>query len=253
MPTSHNQIETVRAYLLGTLSGDEALALEERYLADRAFFLWIKEIESGLIRDYLDGRCAPVEIPLFEERYLRVADLRARLEEVRRQHVGRTNQQTRLLRPFALVTSFALVAISVIALVVYVQTPSSHRSQVVTGSGPTPLKIMLTAGVTQSTGALMPTFSLPTRPVPVELTLELPIRTNESLQADLSEIGVDGRFSTVAAVTGLVPTSANSIDLITFRMESAQLHHGDFVISVRRTEGDIIASYLFRLRPSATN
>ena len=51
MGTNHNQRETVRAYLLGILSGDESLALEQRYLADRAFFLWMKDSDRTLGND----------------------------------------------------------------------------------------------------------------------------------------------------------------------------------------------------------
>jgi hypothetical protein len=73
----------MRSYLLGTLEPDSAEMIEERYFTDRNFFLFMQAVETALIEDYLAGRLAPLPKRLFEERYLKVPELRRRLDEVR--------------------------------------------------------------------------------------------------------------------------------------------------------------------------
>lgn len=85
METRHIVSEPVRAYLLGQLGDQEAVALEEKYFMDRSFFLRVQSVEQWLIEDYLENRLSQSERQQFESRYLKIPALRKRLEEVRSQ------------------------------------------------------------------------------------------------------------------------------------------------------------------------
>src|SRR6266404_5807676 len=97
MEISHNSAEPVRAYLLGTLPEEESVALEERYFRDRDFFLWVRAVETRLIEDYLNGQLPAVTMQPFESRYLRVPELRRRLEEIRGERTAAARQNQRVL------------------------------------------------------------------------------------------------------------------------------------------------------------
>src|ERR1017187_7127574 len=79
----HISVETVRAYLLGTLDPSAASALEDEYFATPALFTKILEEERSLILEYLEGRLAADQRPFFEERYLEIPELRRRFEQVK--------------------------------------------------------------------------------------------------------------------------------------------------------------------------
>jgi hypothetical protein len=195
-------------------------------------------------------------VALFEERYLRVADLRTRLEEVRAQHLAGSYRSHPPFRRYALVVSIGLVALGAIGLVVYVQTSSGPPSQPaqVAQVGPTPLQVGLTAGVTQSSSSSMRLLHLPVKPVPVDFILELPIRTNAPCRAELSEIDKDGRYHRILNSTAdLVPLRAGANERVTFRVDSARLHRGDFIIVLRGTGGPAFGSYLFRVTSDTVN
>src|ERR1035438_9155246 len=108
MKMNHKLREPVRAYLLGALVGREARAIEERYFGDRAFFLWVRAIEVGLIEDYLDGKLSPAHVQRFESRYLQVADLRQRLEEVRQRHETTSSHNPIRLKKFSPIVAIVL-------------------------------------------------------------------------------------------------------------------------------------------------
>ncbi len=76
-------MKPVRAYLLGTLEPAEAAAFEDRYFADDAVFAELKDAEDRLIADFLAGRLSPRDQKLFEARYLRVPELRQKLDAAR--------------------------------------------------------------------------------------------------------------------------------------------------------------------------
>src|SRR5215831_16907014 len=85
MPMDHISNESMRSYLLGQLSDDEAAALEEEYFLNRDFLLKIQAAETALIADYLDGILPRAEKQHFESRYLRVPLLQQKIEEIRQQ------------------------------------------------------------------------------------------------------------------------------------------------------------------------
>src|SRR5215475_12655449 len=61
----------------------EAAAFEDHYFADDAAFAELKEAEDGLIADYLDARLSLPDRKLFESRYLRVPELKQKLDAAR--------------------------------------------------------------------------------------------------------------------------------------------------------------------------
>ena len=54
MNTKHIRIKSVRDYLLGTLTEDDAALIEEQYFANPHFFEEVRIVERVLIEEYLD-------------------------------------------------------------------------------------------------------------------------------------------------------------------------------------------------------
>jgi curli biogenesis system outer membrane secretion channel CsgG len=85
MQSDHKLAASMRAYLLGQLSDQEAAELEEQYFVNRDCFLRMQSEENALIADYLADRLSKKERSSFESRYLHVPELERKVEEVRRQ------------------------------------------------------------------------------------------------------------------------------------------------------------------------
>lgn len=75
--------ETMVDYLLGRLSPEEGARLEERCLADDAFFDRMLEAENDLVDNYLRGRLSQREKERFESHYLASPERREKVEFAR--------------------------------------------------------------------------------------------------------------------------------------------------------------------------
>src|SRR5215467_3223565 len=149
----HKQKEQVRSYLLGTMSGLEAQAFEESYFKDRAFFLWVQAIEVCLIEDYINGNLPAENIQSFESRYLNVAPLRKKFEEVRdRQRQRARAQRWHVLRWAPL---GALVLACCGGLFYWYKHPKTTPAEQVAQNTPPPIHVRLAPGVQQGPDSIM--------------------------------------------------------------------------------------------------
>lgn len=125
----HISHESMRAYLLGLLSADEASALEEEYFVNRAVFLKIQSEETALIADYLDGNLQPKEKQSFEQRYLEVPALRSKVEAARREHASvRRNVRPTFSLAWRLGAAAALVTVVLLGIWIYQARLKSQKS-----------------------------------------------------------------------------------------------------------------------------
>jgi hypothetical protein len=77
------EVEEVREYLLGGLSPEHREALARRYFESDEFFEYVEAFEGDLIASYLRGDLNSRDRSRFEERFLDVPELRARVDEAR--------------------------------------------------------------------------------------------------------------------------------------------------------------------------
>lgn len=68
--------KAIRNYLLGELSSEERAGIEERLLADDAYFQQLLLAEGDLIDDYLDGGLTPQERVQFDNHFLNAPERR---------------------------------------------------------------------------------------------------------------------------------------------------------------------------------
>ena len=79
MRSESAQNETIRQYLLGQLSQEELSQLEERLLADAAFYEELEIEEDELVDQYLRGELTLPESEYFETHFLRVPERQQKL------------------------------------------------------------------------------------------------------------------------------------------------------------------------------
>lgn len=135
----HISHESMRAYLLGLLSADEASALEEEYFVNRAVFLKIQSEETALIADYLDGNLQPKEKQSFAQRYLEVPALRSKVEAARREHAS-VRQNVRPTFSLAWRLGAAAALVTVVLLGIWIYQARFKRQQTSSTSLQTPVQ-----------------------------------------------------------------------------------------------------------------
>lgn len=238
----------MRAYLLGTLVGQEARAIEDRYFGDRAFFLWVQAVEEGLIEDYLDGKLSAVNVQRFESRYLNVADLRRKLDEVRERHRPISTREPMRVKMFFPITALALVCICGISLLLYIhRTKESHLQMA--QAKPDMISVVLSPGITQGAGSTMTRVQLPAKAVGIQFLIELPGRVAPvQCLVQLSEIEADGHLSNIWNSQAVIPSKPTGTgQQVAFQLDSSKLHRGDFAVELRMTDGAVLGSYIFRV------
>ena len=179
MPShEHISAEPVRSYLLGMLEESSAASLEERYFTDRRFFLFVQEVETALIEDYIADRLAPPIKSCFEARYLSVPELRRRLEEVRGRPRRRPSVMVQLYRSRPLmVAAVLLVCVGIAAFWLYRGRMKVELLPTSTGARPVLATLSLSPGLLKGEGVEAPRLALPSRQGTVRLELELPGQT----------------------------------------------------------------------------
>jgi hypothetical protein len=246
-------IESVRAYLLGTLGDSEAAALEEKYFTNRDFFLRVRAIEAELIQQYLEGRLPPATRDLFESRYLRVPDLRERLEEVRSQLAANPTPTRPRLRALPFVVFASMTAILVggafwlqYRLRVEVLPPAPATQSVAAALRLSPGVLMGDSG----TGRLV----LPAEQAPVLVELELPGGGARSVTCSvrLAQVAADGhRIAIWMAPRPLVSHQFGRRQQLSVTLDRRLLQPGDYIIEVSGLDRPIQATYLFRALAAA--
>lgn len=71
---SENEHQVLRRYVLGELSDDERVAIEQRYFSDQHVFDQLVRIETELVDDYVRGRLSATNRSSFERSYLQNPD-----------------------------------------------------------------------------------------------------------------------------------------------------------------------------------
>ena len=83
METKTINEELIARYLLGDLSEQELMAVEDRAFSDRSYLEEILSVESDLIDEYVRGELSHSERQLFETRFLTSAERRNKIEFAR--------------------------------------------------------------------------------------------------------------------------------------------------------------------------
>ncbi|HXU08976.1 MAG TPA: hypothetical protein VN743_08250, partial [Blastocatellia bacterium] len=71
---SENELQVLKRYVLGELSEDERVALEQRYFSDQQVFDQLVRIETEIVDDYVRGRLSAADRASFERSYLQNPD-----------------------------------------------------------------------------------------------------------------------------------------------------------------------------------
>ena len=205
-----------RAYLLGTLADAHAAEFEDRYFADRSFFVQVKAVERKLIEDYLDGRLPAQDRQRFEARYLRVPALQKTLAGIRRQR--------------ALRWGVPLVVAAALAVGIWLG-PSLTPTQI-------PVALVLVPGIAKA-GSSTATLVLPAKGS-VRLALEEP--TAGTFVVRVFAISEDGTRRQMADRSGLRVNASHQLML---DIEVGTLSPGDYLVEALVGE-EVRDSYMFK-------
>ena len=244
----------MKAYLLGKLDDTSAAVLEERYFSDKEFFVQVQAVEYALIVEYLRGKLSRSDRRRFEKRYLVVADMRRRFEEVRRRVGGPAPRATRrlLARGWvqACVAGLALIAIAAWVLIY------AKRARRFTPSAPTlvsaqipALTLQLAPGLSKGGNAGGAEWSAPRLSGPIRLVFEFPGRNDSfNCSATLRRVGDDSSMRQVWQSTRAVRSAAGkSGQIAVFDVAPAILSPGDYVVVAGNDSGLIRETYNFRI------
>jgi hypothetical protein len=240
--SEHIEMQTVKQYLLGTLSDTEASAIEERYVTNPLFFSKVRAAEIDLISVYLDGKLSPEEYAQFEDRYLTTPALRAMVERVRAQRAMAVPAATRRRR-LALASSVAVIVVAILLF----RTGQHPRQQAVLHPPSTAVRLVLEPGVTMGPASQSKLLKIPSPAVPISLIAELP---GERSSADYiaSLRNVDAERTQLALWTS---TPTRSVPLqggqeVTVTLDSSIFTPGDYILELKTQEGKMRETYVFR-------
>jgi len=83
MATDLNSENLIARYLLGELSEEQQVAIEDRAFADQKYLASITSVENDLIDEYVRNELSPAERQRFEKQFLASAERRKRVEFAR--------------------------------------------------------------------------------------------------------------------------------------------------------------------------
>jgi hypothetical protein len=254
MENRHSQEEPVRAYLLGTLDDSHAVALEEKYFVDQEFLIRLREIETGLISDYLQNRLSARERRLFKNKYLQLPALARRVEEVRGETAGirpAAEPRTRPTLRFTFAGAALIVLLAVGVLFFRLQQPkTSHRFDIAqTGINAPAFTVRLTPGLLKGPTA-QPQVAAPRLPnATVRLELDLPGRSSAAdFQVRLMSVGADGHRKPVWTSGTLRASPIAGGASLPVDLRAALLSPGDYLVEAGPPGGDTLETYSFRVR-----
>ncbi|HLK63077.1 MAG TPA: hypothetical protein VKU19_06535 [Bryobacteraceae bacterium] len=249
-PEHKELVEPVRAYLLGKLDDQAATELELRYFTDRRVFLRIRDIETSLIQDYLSDHLSPGDRDRFESRYLRVPEMRQRLEEVRRLNEKRAAAMA-FPRGLAALAAGVLLASAGGAwyLAKRREAPPPQVTRVIPALPPAPaVTLPLSPGLKMGGEARTRELKLPSPPALVRLILELPGQaTPIDCTVQISKPDSDPPVIWTSPAP-LRSTPATGGQVVTVDFESTILSTGDYIAHALGPDGQIRESYVFQAR-----
>jgi len=252
MHTTHKSIETVKAYLLGALNDREASELEANYFTDPDCLRRVQDIEADLIRDYFKDRLSRADRQRFEERYLKIPELRQRLDEVRIQLGEKDRRQRFVVWPDVRI---ALICIGLFAVVGGVWRYSGPRSPGIAGETrstiPVPaatVMIRLTPGVAKGSAATGHDFSVPAGGARVAMVLELPGRREPVVcRVRLLVLDSDSRPAMVWTSQPVRSESAGDVAEVRVQPDPSVLHPADYIAEVVTPDDSVLERYVFRI------
>jgi hypothetical protein len=250
----HRSTKPVKAYLLGELGDREAELLEDKYFSDPVFFRWVRDVEESLIRDYLEGHLLAFERDRFESKYLRVRELKQRLEEVR---AGATVARPTylVLRWQIVLTGIALTFFIVSALLLW---QKRHIAQgelaraMHSTVAPAILTIHLSPGVSMGARSASVEFTKPLAGL-VHLILELPGQPSPlDCRVVLSVVASDGGRKTTWTSREVVSKTTGNSQQVSIDLDASILRPADYIGEVVSVTGTTIEAYVFRVNDNGT-
>jgi len=242
----HKSVETVKAYLLGTLSEREADLLEDRYFVDPAYFRYVREVEQQLAGDYQAGRLSSEDRARFESRYGNALEISTLLDS------AVAAKQTRKPRRHQWIL-VAGACLAVCIVIVAVMLPPRRGHERAAGGNPIPipppaLTVYLTPGVAKAAGP--DTSFRPPRGGRVNLIFELPGQTQAiNCRVVLAVVDSDGGRQTIWSSGLMVSKRAPTGGQIAVSLESALLRSADYLARLDAEAGGTLYTYVFRVNP----
>lgn len=274
MRMEHISIESMRAYLLGQLSDEEAAALEEEYFVNRAVFLKAQSAETELIAEYLDGSLPPSEKQCFEGRYLKVPELQRKIEEVKRLLETRHQAvQPRIRFSWPLAFATALVLILGTGIWVYQSRLRDYPHSTALGqnqantqtqgqgheaaSGSNPGKpsvigsltaIYISPGLAKGPGSKPVQFEQPAADATIHLVLELPGQLSPIRNSvRITIVKPDESREPVWDRPDVLSESVDGGQALRLQLAGSLLEPGDYVIEASTPDGAIHETYVYRV------
>ncbi|MEO8660264.1 MAG: hypothetical protein ABI693_17480 [Bryobacteraceae bacterium] len=262
-------MKPVQPYLLGTLEPAAAAAFEDKYFADDLLFAELQRTEERLITHYLEGRLSSGDRKLFEARYLRIPELREKLEQVRALHKPRSWTHYRLVWAAA---AAALVLVTASTLLYWTQKsptvltaqnrppfvpPLSDRP----AAAVRPVELRLAPLLTKDAAVTINKLPAPSAATPVDVTLELPPHfLIDRAKVTIQRLDANGAGQSVWEGTA-VPSGAartrqpkriggseeEAGNLRTVVLPPGLLTRADYLLNLKTPDGGVIASYYFRV------
>jgi len=249
-------VDLMRDYLLGKLDDQSSAKLEERYFADRPFFLRIQAVEFSLIEDYLRGKLSESDRQRFERRYRVVPEMCRRLEEVR-QHLG-LPMPADLPPVFGFAWRPALAAVVMVVFGVglwtywHIRQEPRHDLAVVAPAVQLPvIQLRLIPGQQKGENAGGAQVVLPASPAILRLELEFPDHAAAFEGVATLYLAGDGERTVVWQSTQPVTSVrvAGGQSAI-FELPTALLRRGDYIVDAGPVHG-APSSYVFHVLPVA--
>jgi hypothetical protein len=240
----------MRSYLLGTLEPECAGLIEERYFTDRNFFLFMQAAETALIQDYLAGQLAPLPRRLFEERYLKVPDLRRRVEEVRLGSAAKVESDASNFNAQMLLAA-AIVVFCICGLTLWMFRGRLALEPLPTTGVARPIlaTVALTPGITKAGSTETAQLVRTSAPGSFRFLLDIPGDPIPNFVfVRLSIFSPDGSARQIwSSGKPYWPERSPQGKQIMVLLESSLLTPGDFLIEVTGPDEQVRDSYLFRV------
>jgi hypothetical protein len=244
--SEHIQADAVKSYLLGTLPDEQALAVEERYFADPAFFNEIRRMEIDLICEFLNKELTEEEQEQFNRHFLHIPRLKRLVDEVRER------REVNIHRPrlTALIASVAaaLVCISVIGFMVLQKRLAPPAQEASVEKRRQSVTLFLEPGVTMGAGSEVRKLVIPSEVQTVYLIAELPGQTiSADYVARVFGIGRDGSRNNVFSSGRIRSVPRAGGQQTTVELSSTDLPPGDYIMELQQAGGKVSETYLFRM------
>jgi hypothetical protein len=248
MTTQHKEDRSVRDYLLGQLTKQDAAAIEERYFLDRAFLASVEAVEKRLIRDYLDNRLSAADRETFESQYTTLPALRKKLAAARVERAERgTGQAPAGLAGIWRLAVVCLVLLAAIGAWMYMRdrrtpVPLEARNSPPAGRA---IDLEMSPGLLKDARGAVRELTLPLDAPAVRFTLELIGECPAGgCDASLSVVGDDGRWQRVwASSARLASVRRDRNSSVVVEVPSSIFQRGDYVMQLTKSESEVLASY----------